>query len=63
MKSNILFFALCLIALTAKGQKIIEKNINYSGQTISLEVKFASQIEVKTWDKSTVYFKSGYSNG
>ncbi|WP_435624255.1 hypothetical protein [Flagellimonas sp.] len=58
MKSKILFFALCLIALTAKGQKIIEKNINYSGQTISLEVKFASQIEVKTWDKSTIYFKA-----
>ena len=58
MKSNILFLALCLIALTAKGQKIIEKNINYSGQTISLEVKFASQIEVKTWDKSTIYFKA-----
>ncbi|MEM9076748.1 MAG: hypothetical protein AAGC43_06905 [Bacteroidota bacterium] len=58
MKSNILFLALGLIAFTTSGQKIIEKNINYSGQTISMEVKFASQIEVKTWDKTTVYFKA-----
>lgn len=58
MKTNILFLALTMLAFTVKGQKIIEKNINYSGQTISMEVKFASQIEVKTWDKSTVYFKA-----
>ena len=58
MKSNILFLALSLMVFTTKGQKIIEKNINYSGQTISMEVKFASQIEVKTWDKSTIYFKA-----
>ncbi|PRX57157.1 hypothetical protein [Flagellimonas meridianipacifica] len=58
MKTNILFLATTLLALTVKGQKIIEKNINYTGQTISLEVKFASEIEVKTWDKSTIYFKA-----
>nr|WP_298995684.1 hypothetical protein [uncultured Allomuricauda sp.] len=58
MKTNILFLAMTLLALTVKGQKIIEKNINYTGQTINLDVKFASEIEVKTWDKSTIYFKA-----
>ena len=58
MKSNILLLALVLITFSTKGQKIIEKNINYSGQTISLEVKFASHIEVKTWDKPNIYFKA-----
>ncbi|RUA19387.1 MAG: hypothetical protein DSY83_00505 [Flavobacteriia bacterium] len=47
-----------MAALSLSAQKIIEKNINYSGQFIDLDVKFASDIEVKTWDKSTVYFKA-----
>ncbi len=58
MKSSILFLNLFFICLSIQAQKVIEKNINYSGQDISLDVKFASQIEVKTWDKSTVYFKA-----
>ncbi|MEC7263140.1 MAG: hypothetical protein VXW38_05330 [Bacteroidota bacterium] len=57
MKNFILaLIGLCTLSLSA--QKIIEKNINYSGQYIDLDVKFASNIEVKTWDKSTVYFKA-----
>lgn len=47
-----------LATLSLSAQKVIEKNFSYSGQTIDLEVKFASHIEVKTWDKSTVYFKA-----
>ncbi|MFD2100419.1 hypothetical protein [Flagellimonas iocasae] len=47
-----------LSVLSLNAQKIIEKNINYTGQFIDLDVKFASDIEVKTWDKSTVYFKA-----
>ena len=58
MKSNILCLSLFLIGLFAHAQKVIEKNIDYNGQNINLEVKFASEIEVKTWDKSTVYFKA-----
>ena len=45
------------ISLSAQAQKIIEKNIDYKNQFIDVEVKFASLIEVKTWEKSTVYFK------
>ncbi len=57
MKNFILaLIGLCTLSLSA--QKIIEKNFNYSGQYIDLDVKFASNIEVKTWDKSTVYFKA-----
>ncbi len=51
-----LFLGLTMISLNA--QKIIEKTFNYSNQFIDLDVKFASDIEVKTWDKSTVYFKA-----
>ncbi len=47
-----------LATLSLSAQKVIEKNFSYSGQSIDLEVKFASHIEVKTWDKSTVYFKA-----
>jgi len=58
MKKLIITAFLGLATLTLSAQKIIEKNFNYSGQSIDLDVKFAHNIEVKTWDKSTVYFKA-----
>ena len=51
-----LFLGLTLVSLNA--QKVVEKTFNYSNQFIDLDVKFASDIEVKTWDRSTVYFKA-----
>ncbi len=47
------FFSLLVCA-----QKTIEKNFDYNGQFIELDVKFAQEIEVKTWNKNTVYFKA-----
>jgi len=47
---------LCSSILNA--QKVIEKNLDYKNQYIDVDVKFASEIEVKTWDKSTVYFEA-----
>ena len=47
-----------LIVNLAQAQKIIEKNIDYKNQYIDVELKFASQIEVKTWDKQSIYFKA-----
>lgn len=58
MKKLIITAFVGLAMLTMNAQKIIEKNFNYSGQSIEMDVKFASKIEVKTWDKSTVYFKA-----
>ncbi|WP_318343362.1 DUF4097 family beta strand repeat-containing protein [Flagellimonas baculiformis] len=58
MKKLIVAAFVGLAVLSLSAQKIIEKNINYSGQFIDLDVKFASDIEVKTWDKSTIYFKA-----
>ncbi|MEW2920872.1 hypothetical protein AB1A65_05335 [Muricauda sp. ANG21] len=58
MKKIIIVAFMGLSVLSLSAQKIIEKNINYGGQFIDLDVKFASDIEVKTWDKSTVYFKA-----
>ncbi|TAI47351.1 hypothetical protein [Flagellimonas allohymeniacidonis] len=58
MKKITLLLVLGLIAPILHAQKVIEKNIPYNDRTIELEVKFASEIEVKTWDKSTVYFKA-----
>lgn len=61
MKNLISILLLGLISLSMTAQKIIEKNINYKNQFIDVEVKFANLIEVKTWDKSTVYFKADIS--
>lgn len=53
----LLLSLICLTTTTAQN-KIIEKNFQYKNQSIYLDVKFASNIEVKTWDKNTVYFKA-----
>lgn len=58
MKNLILSLPLVLIVIDAYGQKVIEKNLNYQGQHITLEVKFASKIEVITWDKPSVFIKA-----
>jgi hypothetical protein len=49
---------LALISLSMNAQRVIEKNLDYSGQAIALDVKFASEIEVRTWDKQSVYLKA-----
>lgn len=58
MKNIVLTIMLGFIGLTLNAQKIIERYIDYKNQYIDLEVKFASEIEVKTWDKQTIYFKA-----
>ncbi|MEC8832178.1 MAG: hypothetical protein VX772_07445 [Bacteroidota bacterium] len=58
MKKLIITAVVGMATLSLSAQKIVEKNFNYSGQSIDLDVKFANHIEVKTWDKSTVYFKA-----
>lgn len=58
MKNLITILLVGLISLTTNAQKIIEKTIDFNNQYIDVELKFASEIEVKTWNKSTVYFKA-----
>ncbi|MEM8507314.1 MAG: hypothetical protein AAF717_05765 [Bacteroidota bacterium] len=40
------------------AQKVIEKNIPHKNQYVELDVPFASEIDIKTWDKKEVYFKA-----
>ncbi len=51
---------LCLLScLSTYAQKVIEKKFDHkNNKYVELEVPFASDIEVKTWDKPTVYFKA-----
>jgi len=58
MKNILTIVLIGLISLQVNAQKVIEKNLDYKGEYITMDVKFASEIEVKTWDKSTVYFKA-----
>lgn len=58
MKNLKITLLLGLICLTSNAQKITEKSFDYKNRFIELDVQFASEIEVKTWDKSTVYFKA-----
>jgi len=58
MKKVITTIILGLIALNLTAQKVIEKNVDYKNQYIDIELKFASDIELKTWDKSSIYVKA-----
>lgn len=58
MKKLITFLIIGFITLGLNAQKIIEKNIDYKDQYVDVDLKFASEIEVKTWDKQTIYFKA-----
>ncbi|RDY60042.1 hypothetical protein [Flagellimonas nanhaiensis] len=58
MKNLIALLFLGLISLSINAQRIIEKSFDLNNRSVDLDVKFASDIEVKTWDKSTVYFKA-----
>ena len=57
MKKLVTLLLLGFISLSLNAQKIIEKNIAYKDQYIDVDLKFASEMEVKTWDKQTIYFK------
>ncbi len=55
---NLLILLAIFFMLPLSAQKIIEKTIDYNNQSIDLDVRFASNIQVKTWDKNTLYFKA-----
>jgi hypothetical protein len=58
MKKFFTFLIAGIISLGLHAQKIIEKNIEYNNQYIDVDLKFAAEIEVKTWDKQMIYFKA-----
>ncbi|UII77396.1 hypothetical protein LV716_06390 [Flagellimonas sp. HMM57] len=58
MKQLVILLMVGFLYLPLNAQRIIEKNIGLNNRTVSVDVKFASDIKVKTWDKSTVYFKA-----
>ncbi len=43
-----------LIGLNVQAQKNIEKEVAYKGQPVSVELSFASDIEMNTWNKSFI---------
>lgn len=56
---NLLFTLLLVTAsISANAQRVIEKNIDYNDQLINVEIPFASEIELKTWNKPEIYIKA-----
>lgn len=47
-----------VMTMVVQSQKIIEKTLEPKGKALELDVKFARNIEVKTWEKPSVYFKA-----
>ncbi len=56
---NAIPIILCTVwCIGLSAQKVIEKTFEHKNRYIELKVPFASNIEVKTWEKSSVYFKA-----
>lgn len=58
MKKLVIILLALTVHLNMNAQRVIEKNINYDGQLVNIEVPFASEIELKTWNKPNVYVKA-----
>ncbi|WP_324720823.1 hypothetical protein [Salinimicrobium sp. HB62] len=43
-----------LITLNAQAQRNVEKEVAYQGQPVTVEFAFASDIEMKTWNRSSI---------
>lgn len=61
MKNLIAIAVLMIMCLTINAQKTLEKNIDYKGQEINIDLSFATNISVKTWEKQSVYIKADLS--
>jgi len=58
MKTFVNLITICCITFQLNAQKVIEKEITTTADQINIEFKFAEDIVIKTWDKSTVYLKA-----
>ncbi len=63
MKNLIATLLFVIVSLTVNAQRVIEKNIDYKNQVINIEIPFASEIELKTWNKPNIYFKANLTTG
>lgn len=45
---------LTFASLTLQAQKKIQKEVAYANQPLEMELNFASNIEIKTWDQATI---------
>ncbi|WP_299182430.1 DUF4097 family beta strand repeat-containing protein [uncultured Aquimarina sp.] len=61
MKILVNLIAVCFTLSQVSAQKVIEKEITPSSNDVRVEFKFAEDIVIKTWDKSTVYLKAEVS--
>lgn len=58
MKKQLSIVLILLFGIQLHAQKVIEKNIEYKNQKINFYLKYASTIEINSWDKSEVYVKA-----
>jgi len=58
MKSIVLSLFVVALGFSQDYTKTIEKQLDFSGQAIDLDVAFAKEIMVETWSKNEVYLKA-----
>lgn len=58
MKNLLATLFLGIVSFTVHAQRVIEKDVVYNNQYINVEVPFASEIELKTWNRPDIYIKA-----
>ena len=59
MKNKTVIILFCLLSQFARGQKIVEKHLDFSqNNTIALNIQIADSIRIVTWNKNEVYAKA-----
>jgi hypothetical protein len=58
MKNLVTTILIGLISLLGSAQKVLERTIECNKQALVFDLKFATEIEVKTCDKSSIYLKA-----
>jgi len=61
MKNLVLIAVLTALSISLNAQKTIEKTIDYKNQEINIDLDFATNIEIRTWEKTSVYIKADLS--
>ncbi|WP_165499072.1 DUF4097 family beta strand repeat-containing protein [Gramella sp. KN1008] len=58
---NLFSFLILLISFSLTAQKEITKEVKYENQSVKVEFPFASDIQIKTWDKSSIKVEASIS--
>ena len=55
---NLIIALVMLAGINLQAQKLVEKEVNYRGESVKADLDLASDIELRTWNKSSILVKA-----